>query len=96
MRCAGPASTGRLIADRAARALRCEARLCAIVRTIASACAARRVASQGGGAGGSGLVVVPGSRGALSFLVAPRADAPAEALASIAHGAGRKIRPAPP
>ena len=38
-----------------------------------------------------GLVVVPGSRGALSYLVAPLATAPKEALDSIAHGAGRKF-----
>lgn len=37
-----------------------------------------------------GLVPVPGSRGTLSYLVEPLADAPFEALASLAHGAGRK------
>ena len=37
-----------------------------------------------------GLVPVPGSRGTLSYVVAPVAPFPAEALASIAHGAGRK------
>lgn len=37
-----------------------------------------------------GLVPVPGSRGTLSWLVAPLADAGPEALASLAHGAGRK------
>lgn len=35
-----------------------------------------------------GLVPVPGSRGAVTYLVAP--TAPGEALASLAHGAGRK------
>ncbi|WP_316176290.1 RtcB family protein [Bradyrhizobium sp. SZCCHNRI1073] len=34
---------------------------------------------------------MPGSRGALSYLVAPLASAPKEALWSIAHGAGRKF-----
>jgi release factor H-coupled RctB family protein len=37
-----------------------------------------------------GLVPVPGSRGTLSYLVEPVADFPAEAMASLAHGAGRK------
>ena len=37
-----------------------------------------------------GLVPVPGSRGTLSYLVEPLASAPPEALAAIAHGAGRK------
>jgi release factor H-coupled RctB family protein len=34
--------------------------------------------------------VVPGSRGTLSYLVEPLATAAPEALASLAHGAGRK------
>ena len=37
-----------------------------------------------------GLVPVPGSRGTLSYLVEPRAAQRTEALASLAHGAGRK------
>jgi release factor H-coupled RctB family protein len=37
-----------------------------------------------------GLVPVPGSRGTLSYLVEPLPAAPPEALASVAHGAGRK------
>lgn len=37
-----------------------------------------------------GLVPVPGSRGALSYLVKPLAAGIPETLASIAHGAGRK------
>lgn len=37
-----------------------------------------------------GLVVIPGSRGALSYLVDPIADRD-EALWSLAHGAGRKM-----
>lgn len=36
-----------------------------------------------------GLVPVPGSRGAMTYLVAPNPDAPG-ALRSLAHGAGRK------
>jgi release factor H-coupled RctB family protein len=38
---------------------------------------------------GQGLVVIPGSRGDYSYLVAPRADCH-DALDSLAHGAGRK------
>ena len=37
-----------------------------------------------------GLVPIPGSRGTLSYLVEPLAPARPEALASLAHGAGRK------
>lgn len=45
---------------------------------------------KGAAAADRGLVPVPGSRGTLSYLVEPLADMPAEALASLAHGAGRK------
>lgn len=37
-----------------------------------------------------GMVIIPGSRGTLSFLVQPIEDAAKIALASLAHGAGRK------
>ncbi len=37
-----------------------------------------------------GLVVVPGSRGDLSYVLRPRSDAGDTALQSLAHGAGRK------
>lgn len=37
-----------------------------------------------------GLVVIPGSRGTLSYLVRPRPDVMEMSLASLAHGAGRK------
>lgn len=37
-----------------------------------------------------GAVVIPGSRGSLSYLVAPRSNAAHIALTSLAHGAGRK------
>jgi len=37
-----------------------------------------------------GLVIVPGSRGALSYLVKPRLDVADYSLFSLAHGAGRK------
>lgn len=37
-----------------------------------------------------GMVIIPGSRGTLSYLVQPIEDAADIALASLAHGAGRK------
>ena len=37
-----------------------------------------------------GLVVVPGSRGDLTYIVRPKLDRAGEALHSLAHGAGRK------
>ena len=37
-----------------------------------------------------GLIVVPGSRGDLSYVVRPRRERAGEALHSLAHGAGRK------
>lgn len=37
-----------------------------------------------------GTIVIPGSRGDLTYLVQPRLDAAARALHSLAHGAGRK------
>ena len=37
-----------------------------------------------------GLVVIPGSRGDLSYIVRPRPECAGEALHSLAHGAGRK------
>ncbi|MFV0298479.1 MAG: RNA ligase RtcB family protein [Hyphomicrobiaceae bacterium] len=51
---------------------------------------AKALHRKGAAASDRGLVPVPGSRGTLSYLVAPAEGAPAEALASIAHGAGRK------
>ncbi|EJN16134.1 release factor H-coupled RctB family protein [Bradyrhizobium sp. YR681] len=45
---------------------------------------------KGAAAADRGLVPVPGSRGTLSYLVEPLADMRTEALASLAHGAGRK------
>ena len=37
-----------------------------------------------------GPVIIPGSRGTLSYLVKPRVDVAARSLFSLAHGAGRK------
>lgn len=45
---------------------------------------------KGAAAADRGLVPVPGSRGTLSYLVEPLANMRTEALASLAHGAGRK------
>ncbi|MGJ5206014.1 RNA ligase RtcB family protein [Bradyrhizobium sp. HKCCYLR20261] len=81
-----------LIARRAASALRCEADP---VCECSHNCVVHRregvLHRKGAAPSDHGLVVVPGSRGALSYLVAPLATAPKEALWSIAHGAGRKF-----
>jgi release factor H-coupled RctB family protein len=45
---------------------------------------------KGAAASDRGLVPIPGSRGTLSYLVQPLAGASPDALASLAHGAGRK------
>jgi release factor H-coupled RctB family protein len=45
---------------------------------------------KGAAAADRGLVPIPGSRGTLSYLVEPLATASPDALASLAHGAGRK------
>ncbi|WP_315812418.1 RNA ligase RtcB family protein [Bradyrhizobium sp. SZCCHNR2028] len=82
----------QVIAQRAATALRGEADP---VRACSHNCIEHRTDGvlhrKGAAPSDQGLVVVPGSRGALSYLVAPLASAPKEALWSIAHGAGRKF-----
>jgi release factor H-coupled RctB family protein len=81
----------RLIAARAAQALRCEASpVCECSHNCVVHHAGGVLHRKGAAPSDQGLVVVPGSRGALSYLVQPLATAPAEALASLAHGAGRK------
>jgi release factor H-coupled RctB family protein len=45
---------------------------------------------KGAAASDRGLVPIPGSRGTLSYLVQPLPGASPDALASLAHGAGRK------
>ncbi|WP_305984071.1 RNA ligase RtcB family protein [Roseibium sp. MMSF_3544] len=79
-----------IIAERAANALRCELSLVAdvphnLIEDHGGALLHRK------GAAKADLPLVPlaGSRDALSFLLAPAGDKP-EALASIAHGSGRK------
>ncbi|BAM87090.1 conserved hypothetical protein [Bradyrhizobium oligotrophicum S58] len=82
----------RIIARRAATALRCEADpVCECSHNCVEHRADGVLHRKGAAPADQGLVVVPGSRGALSYLVAPLATAPQEALSSIAHGAGRKF-----
>jgi release factor H-coupled RctB family protein len=81
-----------LIARRAAEALRADHRIVADVAHNFAVVGADGVLHRKGAAPADrGLVPVPGSRGTLSYLVAPCGDAPAIALASLAHGAGRKF-----
>jgi len=81
----------RLIARRAAATLRCEAELtCECSHNCVEHRADGLLHRKGAAPSDKGLVVVPGSRGALSYLVEPLATAPPEALSSLAHGAGRK------
>jgi len=85
----------RIIAERAAAAARADLRA---VNDLAHNMVERQDGSggdmlalhrKGAAASDRGLVPVPGSRGTLSYLVEPLAPTP-EALASLAHGAGRK------
>lgn len=84
------------IAHRAAAAARAACRLVHdlphnMLEIVPQAAGGRAVLHRKGAAPADrGLVPVPGSRGTLSYLVEPLADAPREALASVAHGAGRK------
>ncbi|WP_316190209.1 MULTISPECIES: RNA ligase RtcB family protein [unclassified Bradyrhizobium] len=81
----------RLIARRAAGALRCEpAPVCECSHNCVEHRSDGLLHRKGAAPADKGLVVVPGSRGALSYLVEPLATAPPEALSSLAHGAGRK------
>ncbi|WP_249166365.1 RNA ligase RtcB family protein [Bradyrhizobium sp. JYMT SZCCT0428] len=85
----------RIIAERAAVAARAELRP---VNDLAHNLVERRgsrgddimLHRKGAAASDRGLVPVPGSRGTLSYLVEPLAAMQTEALASLAHGAGRK------
>ncbi|MGC2778732.1 MAG: RNA ligase RtcB family protein [Bradyrhizobium sp.] len=82
----------QMIAQRAATALRCAADpVCACSHNCVEHRGDGVLHRKGAAPSDQGLVVVPGSRGALSYLVAPLATAPKEALDSIAHGAGRKF-----
>ena len=82
----------RIIAQRAAAAARAELRCVNdlahnMVEHRANGMALHR---KGAAAADRGLVPVPGSRGSLSYLVEPLVETRPEALASLAHGAGRK------
>jgi len=82
----------RIIAERAAAAARADLRSVNdlphnMVERQDGAMALHR---KGAAASDRGLVPVPGSRGTLSYLVEPLAEMRTEALASLAHGAGRK------
>jgi release factor H-coupled RctB family protein len=82
----------RIIAERAAAAARADLRL---VNDLAHNMVERQDGAlalhrKGAAASDRGLVPVPGSRGTLSYLVEPLAGMRTEALASLAHGAGRK------
>jgi release factor H-coupled RctB family protein len=81
----------RVIAERAARALRCSARLiCDCSHNFAQPRCDGVLHRKGAAPSDMGLVPVPGSRGALSYLVEPLGDAAGQALCCLAHGAGRK------
>lgn len=82
----------RIIAERAASAARADL---SPVNDLAHNMVERRedgaaLHRKGAAASDRGLVPVPGSRGSLSYLLQPQAEMRTEALASLAHGAGRK------
>jgi release factor H-coupled RctB family protein len=81
----------RVIATRAALALRAEAMLINDLSHNLAEVTDRGILHRKGAAPSDrGLVPVPGSRDSLSYLVEPLAAMQPETLASIAHGAGRK------
>ena len=81
----------RIIAERAAAALRAEVKLINdLGHNLAEVTSAGILHRKGAAAADRGLVPVPGSRGTLSYLVEPLAASRPNTLASIAHGAGRK------
>ena len=80
----------QIIAERAMVALRTEGLLrLDVPHNLAERKGTRILHRKGAAPSDRGLVPVPGSRGAVTYLVAPL-PAPSEALCSIAHGAGRK------
>jgi release factor H-coupled RctB family protein len=81
----------RVIATRAAEAARAELRPIAdLGHNLAESGPEGVLHRKGAAPADRGLVPLPGSRGALSYLVEPLAGSRPETLASIAHGAGRK------
>jgi release factor H-coupled RctB family protein len=86
----------RIIAERAAAAARADLRPVndlahnMVERQGSAGCDVTALHRKGAAASDRGLVPVPGSRGTLSYLVEPLPALRTEALASLAHGAGRK------
>ena len=81
----------RIIAERAAAAARADLRpVNDLPHNMVVRDGALALHRKGAAASDRGLVPVPGSRGTLSYLVEPLAGMQSEALASLAHGAGRK------
>jgi len=80
-----------IIAGRAARAAHAELALVAdLAHNMVEFTPQGALHRKGAAASDRGLVPIPGSRGTLSYLVEPVASPAPEALASLAHGAGRK------
>ncbi|WP_420332906.1 RNA ligase RtcB family protein [Roseibium sp.] len=80
----------QLIAERAAAALRCDLRLiCDAPHNLIEDYRDLLLHRKGAAKADGSLVPLAGSRDAFSYLLAPRMDKP-EALASLAHGSGRK------
>jgi len=86
----------RIIAERAATAARADLRRIndlphnMVERRDGMGHGVMALHRKGAAASDRGLVPVPGSRGTLSYLVEPLPGQRTEALASLAHGAGRK------
>lgn len=86
----------RIIAERAGAAVRAELRSVndlphnMVERQGSTGDDVMALHRKGAAASDRGLVPVPGSRGTLSYLVEPLAAMRTDALASLAHGAGRK------
>jgi release factor H-coupled RctB family protein len=81
----------QVIADRAAEAARGEARQIAdLSHNFMEITPAGILHRKGAAPSDRGLVPIPGSRATLSYLAEPLTPCRPEALASIAHGAGRK------
>lgn len=80
----------QLIAERALEALRVDGvRRIDLPHNLVERDGSRILHRKGAAPADRGLVPVPGSRGAVTYLVAPL-QGPSEALSSLAHGAGRK------
>jgi release factor H-coupled RctB family protein len=81
----------QVIASRAAAAAKAEVRLIAdLSHNFMETTPAGVLHRKGAAPSDRGLVPIPGSRATLSYLAEPLTPCPAEALASLAHGAGRK------